>query len=94
MVGVADRYVHSIEPLAPDIGKAILIVLCRLLAALNGGSLSPEVRFAPIVLKNTFSPMIENSQSRWCASLASMRGTTSITTPADAGIDFTEPCSG
>jgi hypothetical protein len=31
-------------------------------------------RFAPIVLKNSFSPMIENSQSRWRASLASMRG--------------------
>jgi hypothetical protein len=44
------------------------------LAALNGVSLSLEVHFAPIVLKNTFSPMIENSQSRWCASLASTRG--------------------
>jgi hypothetical protein len=56
----------------------------------------PNVRFAPIVLKNSFSPMIENSQSRWCALLASMRGTTSITaiTPAGARIDFTEPCSG
>jgi len=57
---------------------------------------SLEVRFVPIVLKNSFLPMIENSQSRWRASLALMRGNTSITakTPADARIGFTEPCIG
>jgi hypothetical protein len=30
------------------------------------------VGFAPIVLKKSFSPMTENSQDRWCASLAAM----------------------
>jgi hypothetical protein len=29
--------------------------------------------FVPIVLKNSFSPIIENSQSCWCASIASTR---------------------
>jgi hypothetical protein len=31
-----------------------------------------NVRFAPIVLKKPFSLMTENSQDRWCASLAAM----------------------
>jgi hypothetical protein len=37
------------------------------------------------VLKNSLSLMIENSQRRWCASLASMRGATSITAKTRTG---------
>ena len=33
---------------------------------------SREVRFVPIVLKKSFFAMTENSQDRWCVSLASM----------------------
>jgi hypothetical protein len=48
--------------------------------------------FAPIVLKKSFFAMTENSQDRWCVSLAAMRGTISNTAKptADARIDFTD----
>jgi hypothetical protein len=31
-----------------------------------------QVRFVPIVLKKSFFAMTENSQDRWCVSLAAM----------------------
>ena len=42
-------------------------------------------RFASIVSKNSFPLLTENSQSRWCVSLAPMGGTTLITAKTDAG---------
>jgi hypothetical protein len=35
-------------------------------------SLGANDRFAPIVLKKSFFAMTENSQDRWCVSLAAM----------------------
>jgi hypothetical protein len=53
---------------------------------------SAKGRLWRIVLKKSFFAMIENSQDRWCVSLAAMRGTISNTAKptADARIDFTD----
>ena len=77
---------RHLEKVAPH--SASFVVRCRLGVARG--------RFWRIVLKNSFSPIMENSQSCWCFSIASTRGTTPIAaeTPAGARIGFTEHCSG
>ena len=53
-------------------------------------------RFVADCVENSLFAMVENSPSRWCASFAPMRGTTSFTAKSPAGARFgsIEPCSG